>query len=153
MQKTQWRAFVVYTDLEAIDVPSTSDCYIASNTTEIERQSPATFGAVLFDQQNSALVKSAFYRGSDCIDRLMESSRDRLLWAYSQKQMQRILKISGVERAEMMSDPNLDCCICGKFDDSVHKVIHHCHFTGQSFGVAHPECNLKARSVTFLPAY
>ena len=152
-QKTQWCSFVVYADLEAIDVPSTSDSCNASNTTENERQYPASFGAVLFDQQKGPLVKSAFYRGPDCIDRLMESLRDWLLWAYSQKQKHRILKISGVEREQLLTDPNSDCCICGKFVDSVHKVIHHCHLTGQIFGVAHAECNLKARSVTFLPVF
>ena len=135
---------------KAIDVPRTSDSSIASNATEIKRQYSASFGAVLFDQQKSALVKSAFYRGPECIDRLMESLRDWLLWKYSQKH--RILKISRVEREQLMSDPNR-IVVFVAFVDSVHKVIHHWHVTDQIFGVAHAECNWKARSVLFLPVF
>ena len=78
--------------------PCTSYSYIPSNTTEIERQYPTSFGAVLFDQQKCPLVKKVFYKGPDCFDQLMESVRDWLLRAYSQKQKHRILKISGVQR-------------------------------------------------------
>ena len=47
-QKTQLNPFVVYADLEAIDVASDgAGENKTSNTIEIERQHPARFGAVL----------------------------------------------------------------------------------------------------------
>ena len=48
-QKTQWCPFTVYADLEAIDVPADPSFCSESNTTEVERQYPASFGAVLLD--------------------------------------------------------------------------------------------------------
>ena len=47
-QKTQLNPFVVYADLEAIDVASDgAGENNISNTIEIERQYPASFGAIL----------------------------------------------------------------------------------------------------------
>ena len=52
-----------------------------------------------------------------------------------------------------MTDAATACCISGNNIAHPRKVIHHCHLTGHIFGVAHPECNLKARSVSFLPVF
>ena len=49
-QKTQLNFFVVYADLEAIDVASDgAGGNNIANTIEIERQYPASFGAILVD--------------------------------------------------------------------------------------------------------
>ena len=48
-QKTQLNPFVVYADLEAIDVPSNGTDDPNVSTVEIEKQYPASFGAVLVD--------------------------------------------------------------------------------------------------------
>ena len=47
-QKTQRCPFVVYADLEAINVPQTEVNH-ETKTREIERQYPASYGAVLVD--------------------------------------------------------------------------------------------------------
>ena len=52
-----------------------------------------------------------------------------------------------------MTDAATACCICGNKFADLRKVIHHRHLTGHFFGVADPECNLKARSVSSLPVY
>ena len=152
-QKTQWCPFVVYADLEAIDVKCDEIGASTSNTTEIERQYPASFGAVLFDQRTNSIVDEAFYRGEDCNEKLMETLRGWLTKAYVEKQKYRFLNISKLEREQLMTDAATACCICGNNFADPRKVIHHCHLTGHIFGVAHPECNLKARSVSFLPVF
>lgn len=152
-QKTQWCPFVVYADLEAIDVPSESDGSTKSNTTEIERQYPASFGAVLFDQRSNSLAETAFYKGENCIEHLMETLRRWLSWTYSEKQKHRFLNISKSERVQLLSGPSTNCCICGEDVDHSERVIHHCHLTGHIFGVAHSQCNLKARTVNFIPVF
>ena len=48
-QKIQKVAFVVYAGLEAIDVCSVDAQRIGSNTKEIEKQYPCSFGAILVD--------------------------------------------------------------------------------------------------------
>ena len=51
-QKTQRCPFTVYADLEAINVPpSESGSDARSKTREIERQYPASYGAVLIDMR------------------------------------------------------------------------------------------------------
>ena len=51
-QKTPKVPFVVYADLEAIDVCSVDAQKISSNTKEIERQYPCSFGAILVDERS-----------------------------------------------------------------------------------------------------
>ena len=50
-QKTQLCPFVVYADLEALNVCQTETHRLSSKTHEIERQFPASFGAVLVDNK------------------------------------------------------------------------------------------------------
>ena len=152
-QKTQWCLFVVYADLEAIDVKCDEIGTSTSNTTEIERQNPASFGAVIFNQRTNSIVEVAFYRGENCIEKLMETLRGWLTWAYVEKQKYRFLNISKLEREQLMTDAATACCICSNNFADPRKVIHHCHLTGHIFGVAHPECNLKARTVFFLMVF
>ena len=50
-QKTQQCPFVVYADLEALNVCQTETHSLSSKTREIERQFPASYGAVLVDNK------------------------------------------------------------------------------------------------------
>ena len=99
MVSSQWCPFVVNADLEAIDVPSDNGCQQTrktSHTTEIEKQYPANFGAVLVDQRSSSII--SFCEGKDCIDGLMDTLRRWLPWTYLQKRKHRQLKLSQSER-------------------------------------------------------
>ena len=51
-QKTQRVPFIVYADLEAIDVPSNLSTTVGSNTKETEKQFSCSFGAVLIDDRS-----------------------------------------------------------------------------------------------------
>ena len=48
-QKTQLNPFIVYADLEAINVPSIGSIGCKLKTREVERQYPASYGAILVD--------------------------------------------------------------------------------------------------------
>ena len=67
-EKTQKCLFVVYADLEAINVASTQIPRVKSRTREIERQYAASFGGVLIDYrsqlfyQNTSLIHLSFKR-------------------------------------------------------------------------------------------
>ena len=41
----------------------------------------------------------------------------------------------------------------GKIGEHNLRVIHHCHLTGEIFGVAHSKCNLRAKTTRFLPVF
>ena len=83
----------------------------------------------------------------------MDTLRSWLSCTYLQKQKHRQLKLSQSEREQLMSAPEIECCICGANVDHGLRVVHHCHLTGFVFLVAHSEYNLKARSVNFLPVF
>ena len=51
-----------------------------------------------------------------------------------------------------MIDQDKRCVICKKCLND-EKVIHHDHFTGEIYGVAHNSCNLKLRTHTFTPIF
>ena len=46
---------------------------------------------------------------------------------------------------------NSVCWICEQSLDSTEKVLDHCHAIGQFLGYAHCKCNLKRRSVNYIP--
>lgn len=89
----------------------------------------------------------------DCISTLLDTLRGWLKWAYEEKQKFRFLRITDDERTRLLSPTHIDCCICGQIVPSQQRVIHHCHLTGHVYGVAHSACNLKARTVNFLPIF
>ena len=60
-----------------------------------------------------SIEKSAFYRGADCISKLMETLRSWLKWVYSEKQTFRWLQISVADRQKYPSPMTINCCICG----------------------------------------
>ena len=99
------------------------------------------------------ILKSQFYRGLGCITVLLDTLRMWLKWAFQQKQKFRCLRISESERERLTSPLLVNCCICYQEVPHSERVIHHCHLTGRIYGVAHSSCNLKARSVKFLPVF
>ena len=63
------------------------------------------------------------------------------------------LKISTEDRMILMNEDQILCCLCGGSVERVERVIHHCHLTGEVFGVAHSKCNLRAKTTRFLPIF
>ena len=101
----------------------------------------------------SGIVKQGFYRGLDCIEKLLDMLRDWLFWCYGEKQMFRRLMVSEQQRKRMLNVANVSCCLCGMDVEKTARVLHHCHFSGTIFGVAHSKCNLRARTTNFLPVF
>ena len=76
---------------------------------------------------------------------------ERMPNLFLRKQKHRRLIISDEERKQLI-DQGTRCVIC-KHNLNNEKVIHHGHFTGEIFGVAHNSCNLKLRTQTFTPIF
>ena len=101
----------------------------------------------------SGIVKQGFYRGLDCIKKLLDMLRDWLFWCYVEKQMFRRLIVSEQQRKRMLNVANVSCCLCGMDVEKTARVIHHCRLSGTIFGVAHSKCNLRTRTTNFLPVF
>ena len=164
-QKTFKCPFVVYADLEALDVRTDSFESVEklienglnngrASSCVIENQYPCSFGVVLVDSRNSEVRMEKFYRGEDCIAVLMDTLRSWVKWTESERQRFRFLKLSNSKKRELIEHWANPCCICQKcFEMDDDKVIHHCHLTGTVFGVAHNACNLKVAVGSFLPVF
>ena len=152
-EKTQKCPFVVYADLEALNVPMFIQS--GSKTVLIEKQLPASYGAVLVDSQSNKVVDESFYRGEDCIEKLMNCLRKWNAWCDSERQRYRFLSdvLTKTQQEQFLASTRGEkCCICKSViqDDP---VIHHCHSSGMIFGIAHSMCNLKAQIKRFLPVF
>ena len=101
----------------------------------------------------NGIAKQSFYRGVDCIEKLLDTLRVWLFWCYNEKQLFRRLRISTQQREQLLNMTNVLFCVCGKDVETPERVIHHCHLSGTIFGVAHSNCNLGARTKNFLPVF
>ena len=62
--------------------------------------------------------------------------------------------MSWSERQQLLSTENPICCLCQEhISHKKEMVIHHCHYSGQVYGIPHSRCNLKARRSNFLPVF
>ena len=100
----------------------------------------------------NGIAKQSFYT-EDCIKKLLDTLRDCLFWCYIEKQLFRRLRVSTQHREQLLNMTNVLCCICRKGVETPGRVIHHCHLSGTTFGVAHSNCNLGARAKNFPPVF
>ena len=81
----------------------------------------------------------------------MDLLRSWSAWCYTEKSKFKQLKISTDDRNILMERDEIVCCLCGKIVEHNLRVIHHCHLTGEIFGVS--KCNLRAKTTRFLPVF
>ena len=106
-----------------------------------------------FSFSAGGVIKESFYRGPNCIEKLLSVLRDWCKWSYREKQKFKFLKMCKTQRKRLLSAPSAECCICHKASEVSNRVIHLCHVTGTIFGVAHSSCNLRAQTTKFLPIF
>ena len=151
-KKTQRCTFTVYADLEALLVPEQKN--IGRSTIVIESQFPASYGAVLVDSQSKSVVKESFYGGENSINKLVDCFRRWLKFCDGETLKNHDLKkVMGTkEREQLLRSSSKKCCLCNS-EIEKDAVIHHSYATGEVYGLAHSNCNLKARTVKFLPVF
>ena len=74
-------------------------------------------------------------------------------WCYGEKRKFKQLKISKEDRMILMNKDQILRCLCGSSVERIERVIHHCHLTGEIFGVALSRCNLRAKTTRFVPIF
>ena len=150
-EKTQKCPFVVYADLKALNVAV--NVAKGKSTVILERQNPASDGAILVDGRTNYVIAESFYRGEDSINTLMNCLRRWNNWCDSEQQkfenLNDVMSRSH-QKVYLASAVDMNCCICNDFV-AVSPVIHHCHSTGKVLGIAHSNCNLRARTKRILP--
>ena len=92
------------------------------------------------------------FESEKCIEEFFRWLRENAKSISERKQKHRPrISISDEERMRMIDQgtKSVICQMC--LNDK--KVIHHDHFTGEIYGVAHNSCNLKLRTHTFKPIF
>ena len=114
-----------------------------------ETQIPCAIGFCAVDKDDGSDYYS--FEGEKCIEEFFQWLRENAKSISERKQKHRRLIISDEERMRMI-DQGKRCVICKKNLNN-QKVIHHDHFTGEIYRVAHNSCNLKLRTQTFKPIF
>ena len=142
---------MIYADTEAVGLKHDTCRQNLENsyTLNKETQNPCAIGFCAVDKAGGSDYYS--FEVEKCIEEFFQWLRENAKSISERKQKYRRLIISDEERMRMI-DLSMRCVICKKcFNDE--KVIHHDHFTGEIYGVAHYSCNLKLRTQTFTPIF
>ena len=142
---------VIYADTEAVSLKHDTCRQSPENsyTLNKETQNPCAIGFCAVDKAGGSDYYS--FEGQKCIEEFFRWLRENAKSISERKQKNRPLIITDEERKQKI-DQGTRCVICNKSLNN-EKVIHHDHFTGEIYGVAHNSCNLKLRTQTFTPIF
>ena len=148
--KARWFApIVLYFDLESLLQPVSTCCNEKQMTETIELHKPCSFCLVAVEYGNPEPVFVRLERSENCMSQLVTELQQIARDVYEKKRSHKYFR----GRIPQKPESALECWICkDHFDDSVDvKVLDHCHYTGKFLGYAHNMCNLKRRTLNFIP--
>ena len=151
--QARWFApVVIYFDLESIIQPVAGCQNVNQSTSVTEIHKPSGFCIVGIEHGNPDPVFMQLERSENCMEKFVEALQQIAQEIHQKKQRNRYFRDTVPERPQ---EAQL-CWICdGQFginrDLEDDNVIDHCHYSGKFLGFAHPECNLKRKTVNFIP--
>ena len=146
--KARWFApVVIYFDLESIIQPVAQCCQESQNTETTELHKPCGFCLVGVEHERKEPMFIQLERSEDCIEKLVKALETIAREFYQRKQSHRYF----TGEAPIDPDEIIECWICEKPFGEEAKVLDHCHYSGKFLGIAHNECNLKRRTLNFIP--
>ena len=146
--KARWFApVVIYFDLESLIQPLAQCCQESQNTETTELHKPCGFCLVGVEHGNTEPLFVQLDRSEDCMEKLIKALETIAREFHARKQTHRYF----TGTAPIDPDEIIDCWICEKPFGEEAKVLDHCHYTGKFLGLAHNECNLKRRTLNFIP--
>ena len=147
--QSRWFApYVMYFDFESLirPVATCSNTSDRSSSEIIERHEPCGFCLVVIEHNNPEPVFFKLERSSNCMQRFVENLQKLAKDIYEMKQLHR--NYTGSPQF-----PSDQCWICEKDLAESERVLDHCHASGKFLGFAHSKCNLKRRTVNYIPIF
>ena len=144
--QSRWFApYVMYFDFETLIRPAAT-CYHTSDRSSrdiIERHEPCGFCLVVIEHNNPEPVFFKLERSSNFIQRFVENL----------KTCKRLLRNEAITSSVHRSPhfPSDQCWVCERGLAESERVLDHCHASGKFLGFAHSKCNLKRRTVNYIP--
>ena len=139
--------FVLYFDFESLIKPVVS-CSISSEGSSsiiVEHHEPCGYCVVAVELNNPKPAFIKVERSDECMKSFAELLQKLAKDVHGKKQQHRYFT-----GQPPICDSSV-CWICEQSLDSTEKVLDHCHATGQFLGYAHSKCNLKRRTVNYIP--
>ena len=146
---------IMYADFEAILKPTKENVKSKpeesyTKTKEINQHIPSGFCVYSKFAYGKVENPLKLYRGKDCAEVFrdyVENEAKRLYYMFPEKPMNRL---THEERKEFNQARKCHICFKG-FEELNAKVRDHCHYTGQSRGPAHMNCNLRYKIPSCIP--
>ena len=140
---------VIYFDLESLIIPVNQNENSPTQTRLLEKHEPCGFCFAIIEHGSLQPAYLSIDRSESCMKmkKLAQQLQAVAKEIYQKKQSHRVFQ----GRPPYPSDQAAECWICGSaFVDEV-KVLDHCHYSGAFLGYAHNQCNLKRRSINYVP--
>ena len=143
---------VIYFDLESKSRP-VSGCENVNQQTNItEFHQSCGFCVVGIEHGNFNPIFVQLERSEDCMEKFVEELETIAKEIHQKIQRNRYFR----DTVPVRPKETEICWICESQFGKVReleddKVISHCHYSGKFLGFAHPECNIKAKTINFLP--
>ena len=147
LQSRWFVPFVFYFDFESLLKPA-ANCSNSSavNMSDIvEHHEPCGFCLVAVELNNPEPVFIKVERSDECVKSFAELLVKLAKHVHGKKQQHRYF----IGEPPICDDTV--CWLCEKSLDSTEKVLDHCHATGHFLGYAHSRCNLRRRTVNYIP--
>ena len=140
---------VIYFDSESVIIliQSCDDNPSSSWTRTLEKHTNCGFCLVISESGSLQPVHVSIDRSSTYMQKLAIHLQAIAREIYQRKQTHRIYKGG----PDFSSAQVTDCWICEKPFLGELKVLDHCHYTGKFPCYAHDQCNIKQRSINYIP--
>lgn len=141
--------YVMYCDLEALNVPSNGP-----NTVNLKRLAdhiPSGYGITVIDTYENCVVDHEVYRGIDAVSKFVDRINQLSLTYKTKLEDKKVMKkLTAKQRRQYYESKTCHICRETIFKHET-KVRDHCHITGDYRGPAHWDCNVKFTHMDRIP--
>ena len=139
--------FVIYFDFESLIKPeqSCSNNPDGSFSQTIELHEPCGFCVAVVELDNPKPAFMKVERSPKCMQSFAILLQQLAKDIYGKKQLHRVY------HGQPPSANDSVCWLCEAPLSTTERVVDHCHSTGKFLGFAHSKCNLKRRTVNYIP--
>ena len=147
LQSKWFVPFVFYFDFESLIKPvqRCTNNPEQSYSDTLEHHEPCGFCLVAVELNNPKPVFIKVERSENCMKSFAELLQQLAKDVYGRKQQNRYFTGQAPDCDDTV------CWLCEQSLEPSDKVLDHCHATGQFLGFAHSKCNLRRRTVNYIP--
>lgn len=146
--------FVIYSDFEALLVPiqGCKPNNLNSFTVSTHLHKPYSFAYYIKCSYDDSLSKFQTYRGEDCAKVFCEMLTNEVKLIYN-SYIKNVIPMKPLSSRERENFDSAQICYLCETELGEDKVHDHCHLTGKYRGACHNSCNLRVKTINFIPVF